>query len=251
MRSRHDTPYTSRYSAIAHLRINYRCENCNQRNTDDSHTIKLEAEYEPGCHDLRGVESSAEARQKLQKKAKNVCGNIKYKRYDKLRLRCRCKSCGKVPLWATYSKLGLLSDITLTFGCMIFLLAFLGIITSIISDLRTPGHNNQSIFDKWLNDPPDEIGAIGLSLVLMIPKAIDLIINAFIDRRVRQMDERYLPEILLLTEGDRPVSTSDPFFELNHTSRDVAANEWKCPKCGVINQNYVGTCGCGAQKPDR
>lgn len=29
----------------------------------------------------------------------------------------------------------------------------------------------------------------------------------------------------------------------------VSANEWKCPKCGVINQNYVGTCGCGEEKP--
>lgn len=25
-------------------------------------------------------------------------------------------------------------------------------------------------------------------------------------------------------------------------------NEWKCPACGRINQNYVGTCGCGQQK---
>ncbi len=26
-------------------------------------------------------------------------------------------------------------------------------------------------------------------------------------------------------------------------------NEWKCPRCGKINQNYVGTCGCGEGKP--
>ena len=26
-------------------------------------------------------------------------------------------------------------------------------------------------------------------------------------------------------------------------------NEWKCPNCGKINQNYVGTCGCGERKP--
>ena len=23
----------------------------------------------------------------------------------------------------------------------------------------------------------------------------------------------------------------------------VYANEWRCPKCGKVNQNYVGTCG--------
>lgn len=27
-------------------------------------------------------------------------------------------------------------------------------------------------------------------------------------------------------------------------------NEWKCPKCGRINQSYVGSCGCGEQKPN-
>lgn len=26
-------------------------------------------------------------------------------------------------------------------------------------------------------------------------------------------------------------------------------NEWVCPNCGSINQNYVGTCGCGTKKP--
>lgn len=25
--------------------------------------------------------------------------------------------------------------------------------------------------------------------------------------------------------------------------------EWKCPKCGNIHQNYVGSCGCGESKP--
>lgn len=27
------------------------------------------------------------------------------------------------------------------------------------------------------------------------------------------------------------------------------SNEWKCSKCGRVNQNYVGTCGCGQVKP--
>lgn len=26
-------------------------------------------------------------------------------------------------------------------------------------------------------------------------------------------------------------------------------NCWVCPKCGNVNQNYVGTCGCGEVKP--
>ncbi len=31
--------------------------------------------------------------------------------------------------------------------------------------------------------------------------------------------------------------------------REPGSNEWKCPKCGTIHQNYVGTCGCGETKP--
>ena len=27
-------------------------------------------------------------------------------------------------------------------------------------------------------------------------------------------------------------------------------NTWECPSCGKINQNYVGTCGCGTIKPN-
>lgn len=30
---------------------------------------------------------------------------------------------------------------------------------------------------------------------------------------------------------------------------EPSENEWRCPKCGKINQNYVGTCGCGEVKP--
>lgn len=32
--------------------------------------------------------------------------------------------------------------------------------------------------------------------------------------------------------------------------KEPTENEWKCPKCGSINQNYVGTCGCGEVKPE-
>lgn len=37
----------------------------------------------------------------------------------------------------------------------------------------------------------------------------------------------------------------------NHINRSQEAedDEWKCPDCGKINKNYVGTCGCGRRKP--
>ena len=44
---------------------------------------------------------------------------------------------------------------------------------------------------------------------------------------------------------------NDRFCQKCGTSKPVAkagAGEWVCPSCGRINQNYVGTCGCGARK---
>lgn len=29
----------------------------------------------------------------------------------------------------------------------------------------------------------------------------------------------------------------------------AGADEWLCPKCGRINKNYVGSCGCGERRP--
>ena len=37
--------------------------------------------------------------------------------------------------------------------------------------------------------------------------------------------------------------------EKEEIEREPEEYEWKCPKCGKINQNYVGTCGCGEGKP--
>lgn len=41
---------------------------------------------------------------------------------------------------------------------------------------------------------------------------------------------------------------------LNHTTKNnkmsvSGAGTWICPKCGRVNQDYVGTCGCGEEKP--
>ena len=30
--------------------------------------------------------------------------------------------------------------------------------------------------------------------------------------------------------------------------KTAESDEWKCPSCGRINKNYVGTCGCGQRK---
>ena len=44
--------------------------------------------------------------------------------------------------------------------------------------------------------------------------------------------------------------SSEPIFkDEKPIPKTPTENEWKCPKCGKINQNYVGTCGCGTNKP--
>lgn len=30
---------------------------------------------------------------------------------------------------------------------------------------------------------------------------------------------------------------------------NLSPNEWKCPSCGKVHQKYVGTCGCGTERP--
>lgn len=52
---------------------------------------------------------------------------------------------------------------------------------------------------------------------------------------------------------ESPMSGSAPvapiFQDPGHVKKHAGTNEWACPQCGKINQNYVGTCGCGSQKP--
>ena len=38
------------------------------------------------------------------------------------------------------------------------------------------------------------------------------------------------------------------YSHVNTPQQQAGAGEWKCPSCGRINQNYVGTCGCGQVK---
>lgn len=41
---------------------------------------------------------------------------------------------------------------------------------------------------------------------------------------------------------------SSIFRESNAAVATPSKGEWKCQKCGKINSNYVGTCGCGQLK---
>ena len=46
--------------------------------------------------------------------------------------------------------------------------------------------------------------------------------------------------------GNNSSSTAKQIPLSQHTQ---GIGEWRCPECGKLNQNYVGTCGCGQVKP--
>ena len=46
-----------------------------------------------------------------------------------------------------------------------------------------------------------------------------------------------------------PLLISPPNQTTPNTRASFYNGTWTCPKCGKVHQNYVGTCGCGEQKP--
>lgn len=46
-----------------------------------------------------------------------------------------------------------------------------------------------------------------------------------------------------------PQQNQTPVYAVPPMQSEPGANEWKCPNCGKINQNNVGSCGCGTIKP--
>ena len=57
------------------------------------------------------------------------------------------------------------------------------------------------------------------------------------------VDKTYCIERFLYTN-----STKQNIIDTNN--KTAGPNEWKCSKCGIINQNYVGTCACGQENQD-
>ena len=67
----------------------------------------------------------------------------------------------------------------------------------------------------------------------------------------------WLSNLILYAFGELVDKTSliESYLNTNKTNssssthnRIAGPNEWKCSKCGSVNQNYVGTCGCGQTK---
>lgn len=80
------------------------------------------------------------------------------------------------------------------------------------------------------------IGAIIIAGGLLVAWLSNLILYAYGEL----VDKTSLIEGYLNTNN---VKTS-----VSNQNKIAGANEWKCSKCGAVNQNYVGTCGCGQTK---
>lgn len=50
------------------------------------------------------------------------------------------------------------------------------------------------------------------------------------------------------SNNQKNTGNTPPIKKADDKNRPAGENEWKCPACGRVNQNYVGTCGCGQLK---
>lgn len=113
------------------------------------------------------------------------------------------------------------------------------------------------------------LAAIFIGVILGIIGSIFLIIAKGMDKTAGEEYERYLKGQISSSQNIAytPIENGNRFcpkcgvanapannYCSNCSTRLNAAatsseGEWKCPSCGRINQNYVGTCGCGEVKP--
>lgn len=59
----------------------------------------------------------------------------------------------------------------------------------------------------------------------------------------------YTKPINHIKSEQEPNIATEGIKQVNSTERTIGENEWRCPDCGIIHKNYVGTCGCGGTKP--
>lgn len=90
------------------------------------------------------------------------------------------------------------------------------------------GYESRKYF--WI---PFLLGITGYLLVIALP-----------DRKTvnNNVESKESQPIFVDKDKSQPITFRRP-------AREVGENEWKCPQCGNVHANYVGTCGCGQRKP--
>lgn len=76
----------------------------------------------------------------------------------------------------------------------------------------------------------------------------NLIINTTSGKYICRIDNEHDAAMIInntMREGNRNNS-----FHPSSVYRN-SSEVWRCPSCGRVNQNYVGSCGCGCSKPKK
>lgn len=83
------------------------------------------------------------------------------------------------------------------------------------------------------------------TFIILLIVGIFLFLIGFIFLKVFQNQETKA-----LISWERYSTKSSEEKIIDKRTKTISENEWKCSSCGRINQNYVGTCGCGQRKPE-
>ena len=104
--------------------------------------------------------------------------------------------------------------------------------------------------------------SVGITILIysikhVIDKGVDSVVDNIHNEKVRKQEAANPPQQQSLAEkygiqntSTQTTSTQTTSTVMNETSptiikKQVASNEWQCPKCGTVNLRYVSTCGCG------
>lgn len=94
------------------------------------------------------------------------------------------------------------------------------------------------IFSRYSSDS-SKLEALIPFFVVIVFFIIGSVLIASAKKVSKKVQNEY--NIYILTEPQE--------IRRNTSGRILGTNEWMCPKCGKIHQNYVGSCGCGGEKP--
>lgn len=104
-----------------------------------------------------------------------------------------------------------------------------------------------SNFAKWIIYNPKEI-LVPMIVALIVSFFVTILVNmVYADAPKKELENTYDEYVVEYRQIERDNNINavrnNNVITVNNT------NTWVCPNCGKVNQNYVGTCGCGTRKP--
>ncbi len=121
-----------------------------------------------------------------------------------------------------------------TLGMILFVaIIVIGVITAVISSFEVV--NSYSYKSEY-----------EFNWGMFFLKLIDCALYAFIEYCAYHVIALLVGSLASITQNTKATAK---IIEYNTLYKDkVNSNQWKCSKCGRLNENYVGTCACGNTK---